>query len=70
MTTNSRPIVRQALTRRAALTGLESNTEVRPRGILLCKELPITFSQGTKIKRLFAWFNYAGYLPAMANYYR
>ena len=32
----------------AAWSRFELRTEVRPRWILLCKELPITFSQGTK----------------------
>ena len=68
-TIHNRPIVRQALTSKASLTGRESNTEVRPSGILLCKELPIIFSRRDQKQLLDDWFNYAVFPSAMANYY-
>jgi hypothetical protein len=45
MTMHSMVMVRHMLTSKTAFIGRESNTETRPRGILLCKELPISFSR-------------------------
>jgi hypothetical protein len=68
MTMHNIVMVRHMLTSKTACIGLESNTDARPRGILLCKELPISLSRKDQRQCRVVWFNYAGFLAAPANY--
>ncbi len=68
MTIHNTPIVTHAPTSSSACIGLESSKDVRPRGILLCKELPIMFSRRDQKRWLDDWFNYAGFPAAMADF--
>jgi hypothetical protein len=67
MTMHNIVMVRHMLTSKAAFIGRESNTETRPRGILLCKVLPISFSRKDQGLCRVPWFHYAGFLAAPAN---